>query len=157
MPPSYAPTAQTGVTAYSLLSPTSKIQAIKALDTLKPTKIKFVPSLLKVISTVDREVKISSSLDGAYSLGIHVVITKLAKVKQYTSPMFFTVINTFCLYKEGHLLKKTKSSIDGTIHHLLDLFQFEAEETMETLTWKEAQQHKIPWLTKVAEPTVHEH
>ncbi|KIJ17528.1 hypothetical protein PAXINDRAFT_9477 [Paxillus involutus ATCC 200175] len=157
------PTPQTGssahqwVSAYSLLSPTSKIQAVKALDTLKPTKIKSIPSLPKVIFTADREVKVSSSTDGAYSLGIHAVVTELAKAKQYTHLTLFTIANTFRLHKEGHLLKKTKSSIDGTIYHLLDLSQFEAEEAMDALTWQEAWQCKISWLAEVAEPAVHEH
>ncbi|KIK78059.1 hypothetical protein PAXRUDRAFT_775023, partial [Paxillus rubicundulus Ve08.2h10] len=155
-------TPQTGnsthqwVSAYSLLSPTSKIQAVKALDTLKPTEIKSIPSLPKVIFTVDREVKVSSSTDGAYSLGIHAVITELAKAKQYTPLTLFTIANTFRLHKEGHLLKKTKSSIDGTIHHLLDLSQFKAEEAMDTLTWQEAWQCKISWLAEVTEPAIHE-
>ncbi|KIK80777.1 hypothetical protein PAXRUDRAFT_764473, partial [Paxillus rubicundulus Ve08.2h10] len=104
----------------------------------------------------DREVKVSSSIDGAYSLDIYTVVTELAKAKQYTPLTHFTITNTFCLHKEGHLLKKTKSSIDGTIHHLLDLLQFEAEEAMDALTWQEAWQHKISWLTKVAEPAIHE-
>ncbi|KIK82316.1 hypothetical protein PAXRUDRAFT_804918 [Paxillus rubicundulus Ve08.2h10] len=155
-------TPQTGssahqwVSAYSFLSPTSKIQAIKALDALKPTKIKSIPSLPKVIFTADREVKVSSFIiDGTYSLGIHAVVTELAKAKQYTPLTLFTVTNTFHLHKEGHLLKKTRSSIDGTIHHLLDLSQFEVEEAMDALTWQEAWKHKISWLAKVAEPTIY--
>ncbi|KIK92606.1 hypothetical protein PAXRUDRAFT_13136 [Paxillus rubicundulus Ve08.2h10] len=143
--------------AYSPLSPSSKVQAIKALNTLKPTKIKLFPSLPKVIFMVDREVKVPSSLDSAYSLGIHVVVTELAKAKQYTPLMLFTVANMFHLHKEGYLLKKTKSSINVTIHHLLDLSQFEAEETTDALTWQEAWQCKISWLAEVAEPVIHEH
>ncbi|KIK81746.1 hypothetical protein PAXRUDRAFT_155325 [Paxillus rubicundulus Ve08.2h10] len=156
------PTPQTGssvhqwVFAYSLLSPTSKIQAVKALDTLKPTEVKSIPSLPKIIFTVDREVEVSLSIDGTYSLGIHAVITELAKAKQYIPLTLFTIANTFCLHKEGHLLKKTDSSINGTIHHLLYLLQFEAEEAMDALTWKEVWQHKISWLAEVAEPAVHE-
>ncbi|KIK78685.1 hypothetical protein PAXRUDRAFT_772148, partial [Paxillus rubicundulus Ve08.2h10] len=144
------------VSAYSLLSPSSKVQAVKALDALKPTKIKPVPSLLTVIFMPDREVKVSSSLDGAYSPGIYVVVTELAKAKQYNPLMLFTIANTFHLYKEGHLLKETKSSIDGTINHFLDLSQFKAKETMDALTWQEVWQHNISWLAEVAEPTIHE-
>ncbi|KAF9223385.1 hypothetical protein BS17DRAFT_767260 [Gyrodon lividus] len=100
---------------------------------------------------MDREVKVSLLIDGAYSLCIHAVITKLAKAKQYTPLTLFTIANTFHLHKEGHLLKKTKSSIDGTIHHLLDLSHFEAEEAMDALAWQEA------WQVEVAEPAVYEH
>ncbi|KIK90258.1 hypothetical protein PAXRUDRAFT_801994, partial [Paxillus rubicundulus Ve08.2h10] len=156
------PTPQTGsfahqwISAYSLLSPTSKIQAVKALDTLKSTEIKSIPSLPKVIFTTDREVKVSSSTDGTYSLSIHTVVTELAKAKQYTPLTLFTIANTFRLHKEGHLLKKTKSSIDSTIYHLLDLLQFEAEEAMDSLTWQEAWQCMISWLAEVAEPAVHD-
>ncbi|KIK78920.1 hypothetical protein PAXRUDRAFT_771359, partial [Paxillus rubicundulus Ve08.2h10] len=157
------PTPHTGssthqwVSAYSLLSPTSKIHAVKALSALKPTEVKSIPSLPKVIFTVDREVKVSLLIDGTYSLGIHAVVTKLVKAKQYTPLTLFTVANTFHLHKEGHLLKKTKTSINGTIHHLLDLSQFDSTEAMDALTWQEAWQHKILWLAKVSKPAVHKH
>ncbi|KIK80387.1 hypothetical protein PAXRUDRAFT_15825 [Paxillus rubicundulus Ve08.2h10] len=135
------PIPQTGssahqwVSVHSLLSPTSKIQAVKALDALKPPRSN--PSL------------------PSPNLGIHAIVTKLAKAKQYTPLMLFTITNTFHLHKEGHLLKKTKSSINSTIHHLLDLSQFEVEEAMDALTWQEAWQCEISWLPEIAEPAVH--
>lgn len=54
-----------------------------------------------------------------YGLGIHPNITDLARVGQYLPLILFTDDATRCLHREGHMLKKVKSSIAGVTHHLM--------------------------------------
>ncbi|KIK97294.1 hypothetical protein PAXRUDRAFT_237405 [Paxillus rubicundulus Ve08.2h10] len=71
---------QEWISAYLSLTPGTRIRAVKALDTIKPSQAppNSSVSTSKVIFTADQEVKASSILNSAYDLGIHSSIFNLA-------------------------------------------------------------------------------
>ncbi|KIK79270.1 hypothetical protein PAXRUDRAFT_16416 [Paxillus rubicundulus Ve08.2h10] len=135
------------------------IWAIKALDSIKPSQAppNSSASTSKVISTADQEVKASSILNSMYDLGIHSSIFDVANAHQYIPLTLFTNVNTKCLRREGLTLKKVKSSINSVTHHLLNLSQFESEDSMDSFTWQEAWLHYLVWLADTAQPVIYEH
>ncbi|KIK72648.1 hypothetical protein PAXRUDRAFT_21749 [Paxillus rubicundulus Ve08.2h10] len=133
---------QEWISAYLSLTPGMRNQAIKALDTIKPSQAQpnsSVPTL-KVIFTADQEVKASSILNSMYDLGIHSSIFNIANDCQ-----------------EDLTLKKVKSSINSVTHHLLDLSQFESEDGMDSSTWQEAWFQYLVWLADAAQLVIYDH
>ncbi|KAF8435503.1 hypothetical protein L210DRAFT_3648665 [Boletus edulis BED1] len=150
---SSASKAQQWLAAYTLLSPDSKARAAKAFDAIKPADA--APS---IIFSTNKEIKMSSTLDSTYGLGIHPTINDLAKAGQYLPLILFTDDMTKRLHRGGLTLKKIKSTIGGITHHLLDLSAFPAEDSLDAFTWHEAWKRYLSWLQdpNVAQPEVHE-
>ena len=124
------------------MSPGSKALAAKAFEVMKPTP-PAPSSTAKTIFSASREVGGSTFFDSTYGLGPHSTIIDLANARQHIPLTLFTNDTTKHLQKEGHTLKKVKSTINGVAHHLLDLSLFPAEDKMDALTWQEAWRHYL--------------
>ncbi|KAG6373563.1 hypothetical protein JVT61DRAFT_6209 [Boletus reticuloceps] len=149
--------AQQLLAAYMLLSPDSKARVTKAFDALNPADPDTSTSSTTLFST-SKEIKMSTTLDSTYGLGIHPTINDLAKAGQYLPLILFTDDMTKRLHRGGLTLKKIKSTIGGVTHHLLDLAPFPAEDSLDAFTWQEAWKRYLTWLQdpKVAQPEIHE-
>ncbi|KIK93826.1 hypothetical protein PAXRUDRAFT_12411 [Paxillus rubicundulus Ve08.2h10] len=132
-------TGQEWISAYLSLTPGMRNWAVKALDDIKPSQAQphsSVP-MSKVIFTADQEARLPLS-------STHIPLT------------LFTNMNTKHLHREGLTLKKVKSSINGITHHLLNLSQFESEDSMDSFTWQEAWLHYLVWLADAAQLVIHD-
>lgn len=146
--------AQQWITAYVVMSPGSKSQAIKALDAIKPAA-STPSSTHKILFSARKEIQMSMTFDCTCGLGIHSTITDLASAGQYLPLILFTDDATKRLHHEGHTLKKVKSSIAGVTHHLLDLSTSPPEDSLDTLTWHEAWKRYLNWLKEVSDTQVY--
>ncbi|KAN0101068.1 hypothetical protein V8E55_001052 [Tylopilus felleus] len=129
-----APTskAQQLLATYMLLSPDSKTHMTKAFNALKPANTDTsTPSSTMLFST-DKEIKMCTTLDSTYGLGIHPTINNLAKAGQYLSLILFTDDMTKCLHC--------------------------GDDFLDAFTWQEAWKHYLTWLQdpKVAQPEIYE-
>ncbi|KAG0694083.1 hypothetical protein DFH29DRAFT_763008, partial [Suillus ampliporus] len=153
--PSTANSLQQWISAFISLSPNSQAQGAAVLDSITSTKATGIrPSVTpisKVLFDSSKEIVTSSGLDSSYNFGIHHFIQDLANAGEYCPLTLFSNKNTECLHREGHSLKCTKVHVNGVSHHLLDLAQFENEWDIDPLTWQEAFQRYLTWITDVGD------
>ncbi|KAJ8588548.1 hypothetical protein M405DRAFT_712558, partial [Rhizopogon salebrosus TDB-379] len=146
---------QQWVAAFTHLSPASQAQGAAVLDSIQ-AKNNLTPrpstsSISKVLFDSSKELPLSSGLDSTYNFGIHHFIQDLANAGEYCPLTLFTNKNSERLHREGHSLKRSKVHVNGVSHHLLDLSQFESERDLDPLTWQEAYQRYLTWISDIGD------
>ncbi|KIK90488.1 hypothetical protein PAXRUDRAFT_151840 [Paxillus rubicundulus Ve08.2h10] len=145
--------------AFVQLSPASQVKASAAVNSLGLTNSTPCPdtsSVSKVLFDTSKELPASEAFDSTYNLSIHHLVIELVEARQYLPLMLFTNKNNKHLHSEAYMLKCIKAPTSvGTNTHLLDLSQFESEDTLDPLSWQEAWGHYLTWIVDITPHDAH--
>ncbi|KAG2112012.1 uncharacterized protein F5147DRAFT_544829, partial [Suillus discolor] len=147
---------QQWISAFINLSPNSQAQGASVLEGIASssknvTSRPNTTSISRTLFDSSKEIATSSGLDSTYNFGIHHFIQDLTNTGEYCPLNLFSNRNTEHLHREGHSLKCTKVHVNRVSHHLLDLSQFKSEHNLDPLTWQEAFQCYLSWITDVGD------
>ncbi|KAG2030993.1 hypothetical protein BDR03DRAFT_986720 [Suillus americanus] len=93
-----------------------------------------VVAVAKVLFDSSKEAISSGTINSTYNFDIHSFIQNLTDARQYCPLILFSTENTEHLHWEGQALKHSK-------------IQFERKLSLNTLTWQEAYQQYLTWIT----------